>query len=226
MAGAPAAAAGPGAPRSSPRTRSRVRHALIVGRGLPRHVGRARSRPSGVVPAGPARRGSRRGRRARAPGTPRPRSPRRRRSATGWRPTCCRCCRGRARRRARRCWSGWPCRRPTRGSCTATSGREHIRVVGDAVTGVIDWGDCGVGRPGPRPGVDEVRRRSRRSRPRSRRRTPPTTSCSPAAVDWHLLGPWHEVLYGLDTDQPGTSRAASPAPSPASGTPDHRRVVT
>ena len=21
--------------------------------------------------------------------------------------------------------------------------------------------------------------------------------------DWHLLGPWHEVLYGLDIDDPG-----------------------
>ena len=20
--------------------------------------------------------------------------------------------------------------------------------------------------------------------------------------DWHLLGPWHEVLYGLDIDEP------------------------
>jgi hypothetical protein len=20
--------------------------------------------------------------------------------------------------------------------------------------------------------------------------------------DWHLIGPWHEVLFGLDTDQP------------------------
>lgn len=20
--------------------------------------------------------------------------------------------------------------------------------------------------------------------------------------DWHLLGPWYEVVYGLDTDQP------------------------
>jgi len=21
-------------------------------------------------------------------------------------------------------------------------------------------------------------------------------------LDWHLLGPWHEVVYGLESDQP------------------------
>jgi aminoglycoside phosphotransferase (APT) family kinase protein len=77
----------------------------------------------------------------------------------------------------------------------------HIRVVGDAVTGVIDWGDCGVGDPaldlawtrygaGPvfAAGLEET--------------YSPDLDVLARGLDWHLLGPWHEVLYGLDTDQP------------------------
>ncbi len=80
-------------------------------------------------------------------------------------------------------------------------GPNHIRVDGEAVAGVIDWGDCCVGDPaldlswtvfGAGPdfagavrtayGVDEALARR--------------------ALDWHLLGPWHEVLYGMDVDEP------------------------
>jgi aminoglycoside phosphotransferase (APT) family kinase protein len=80
-------------------------------------------------------------------------------------------------------------------------GPEHIRVVGQQVTGIIDWGDCCVRDPaidlawtafGATPpfadavlttyGADE----SLRARGR----------------DLHLFGPWHEVLYGLGEGGP------------------------
>jgi aminoglycoside phosphotransferase (APT) family kinase protein len=80
-------------------------------------------------------------------------------------------------------------------------GPEHIRVVGEAVTGVIDWGDScirdpaidlawtafGAGRPFADAlltayGADEA--------------------LVTRARDLHLLGPWHEVLYGLGDGGP------------------------
>jgi aminoglycoside phosphotransferase (APT) family kinase protein len=80
-------------------------------------------------------------------------------------------------------------------------GPQHIRVVGDEVTGVIDWGDCGLGDPAldlawTRYGAGPVFAAALE------------TAYSPEAdvlargLDWHLLGPWHEVTYGLDTGQP------------------------
>jgi aminoglycoside phosphotransferase (APT) family kinase protein len=80
-------------------------------------------------------------------------------------------------------------------------GPEHIRVVGDAVTGVIDWGDCGVGDPaldlawtryGAGPAFAAALETS----------YSPDETLLARARDWHLLGPWHEVVYGLDTEQP------------------------
>jgi aminoglycoside phosphotransferase (APT) family kinase protein len=80
-------------------------------------------------------------------------------------------------------------------------GPEHIRVVGERVGAVIDWGDSCIADPAVdlawtvfgaapsfadsvvtayRPG-DEILARGR---------------------DWHLLGPWHEVLYGLGPGGP------------------------
>ena len=80
-------------------------------------------------------------------------------------------------------------------------GPEHIRVVGDTVTGVIDWGDCCVGDPA----LDLAWTRYG-SGPAFAAALETAYSPDPAllarARDWHLLGPWHEVLYGLDTDQP------------------------
>jgi aminoglycoside phosphotransferase (APT) family kinase protein len=80
-------------------------------------------------------------------------------------------------------------------------GPEHIRVDGERVSAVIDWGDCCVRDPaidlawtvfGARPdfadavvsayGADETLLARGR--------------------DFHLLGPWHEVLHGLGSGGP------------------------
>lgn len=80
-------------------------------------------------------------------------------------------------------------------------GPAHVRVSGDEVTGIIDWTDACLGDPavdlawalhGTTPafahafaagyGADEA--------------------LTSRALDWHLLGPWHEVIFGLDTQQP------------------------
>ena len=77
-------------------------------------------------------------------------------------------------------------------------GPEHIRVIGEAVSGIIDWGDCHLGDPaldlawttfGAGPAFAEAVRAAYR----------PDRAIVARARDWHLLGPWHEVLYGLDT---------------------------
>lgn len=83
----------------------------------------------------------------------------------------------------------------------ADLGLDHIRVVGERVSGVIDWGDSCIGDPA----LDL---------------SATTLSSSPAfadavvaayrpdegllerARDWHMLGPWHEVLYGLGDGGP------------------------
>jgi AbrB family looped-hinge helix DNA binding protein len=84
----------------------------------------------------------------------------------------------------------------------ADLGPEHLLHVGDELTGVIDWSDARVGDPaidfawtlyGTGPsfadalahaygGIDDATRAR--------------------ALVFHKLGPWHEVVYGLDTDQP------------------------
>ena len=78
----------------------------------------------------------------------------------------------------------------------ADLGPEHIRVVAERVTGVIDWGDSGIGDPAldlawttlgaDRPFADAVLLGYR-----------PDEALVARARDWHQLGPWHEVLYGL-----------------------------
>lgn len=80
-------------------------------------------------------------------------------------------------------------------------GPVHIRVVDDAVTGVIDWGDCGVGDPAldlawTRYGAGPAFAAALEAA------YSPSAEVLARAVDWHLLGPWHEVVYGLDSDQP------------------------
>ncbi len=75
-------------------------------------------------------------------------------------------------------------------------GPEHIRVVGDRVTGIIDWGDSRIGDPAldlawtalgsDRTFADAVLAAYR-----------PDEALTTRARDWHQLGPWHEVLYGL-----------------------------
>jgi aminoglycoside phosphotransferase (APT) family kinase protein len=80
-------------------------------------------------------------------------------------------------------------------------GPHHILVVGDEVTGVIDWGDCGVGDPAldlawTRYGAEPAFAGALETA------YAPDDDVLARGLDWHLLGPWHEVLYGLDTDQP------------------------
>jgi aminoglycoside phosphotransferase (APT) family kinase protein len=79
-------------------------------------------------------------------------------------------------------------------------GPDHILVLGEQVTGIIDWGDCAVRDPaidlawtvfgaGARFADAVVTAYGADDATRSR------------GLDFHLLGPWHEVLYGLDTAQ-------------------------
>lgn len=79
-------------------------------------------------------------------------------------------------------------------------GLDHIRVTGEQVTGIIDWGDSCVADPaidlsattlgaGPVFAVALLDVYGRDADLLARAR------------DWHQLGPWHEVLFGLDTGQ-------------------------
>jgi aminoglycoside phosphotransferase (APT) family kinase protein len=80
-------------------------------------------------------------------------------------------------------------------------GPEHIRVLGDRVTGIIDWGDSCLGDPAldlawttmgaDRPFADAVVAAYR-----------PGGELMARAGDWRLLGPWHEVLFGLGEGGP------------------------
>ena len=104
-------------------------------------------------------------------------------------------------------------------------GPEHIRVVGEQIDGVIDWGDTCVTDPaldlawtalGSSAAFAEAVVAAYR----------PDEDLLARARDWHLLGPWHEVLYGLGAGRSAnSSTAASPASSPAWNA-DHRRVGT
>jgi aminoglycoside phosphotransferase (APT) family kinase protein len=80
-------------------------------------------------------------------------------------------------------------------------GPEHIRVVGERVTGVIDWGDACIFDPaldlawttlGSQPAFAEAVVAAYE----------PDAERIARARDWHLLGPWHEVLYGLGSGGP------------------------
>jgi aminoglycoside phosphotransferase (APT) family kinase protein len=78
----------------------------------------------------------------------------------------------------------------------ADLGPEHIRVMGQRVGGVIDWGDSCIGDPaldlawtvlGSAPAFADAVVAAYE----------PDPALLARARDWHLLGPWHEVLYGL-----------------------------
>jgi aminoglycoside phosphotransferase (APT) family kinase protein len=80
-------------------------------------------------------------------------------------------------------------------------GPEHIRVVEDQVTGVIDWGDSCVGDPAldlawTTLGADDAFAEAVVQAYR------PDETLVARARDWHQLGPWHEVLYGLGDGGP------------------------
>lgn len=80
-------------------------------------------------------------------------------------------------------------------------GPEHIRVVGEQIGGVIDWGDTCVTDPaldlawtalGSSAAFAEAVVAAYR----------PDEDLLARARDWHLLGPWHEILYGLGEGGP------------------------
>lgn len=81
----------------------------------------------------------------------------------------------------------------------ADVGPQHVLSVDGDITGVIDWSDVHVGDPamdlawltnasGAEEPVAEVYGADDATLARAR--------------DWHLLGPWYEVVYGIDTNQP------------------------
>jgi len=78
----------------------------------------------------------------------------------------------------------------------ADLGPEHIRVLGDRVGGIIDWGDSCIGDPA----LDLAWTTLGSDRAFSDALTAayqPDDAHLARARDWHLLGPWHEVLHGL-----------------------------
>ncbi len=76
-------------------------------------------------------------------------------------------------------------------------GPNHVRVRGATVSGVIDWGDVVIGDPaidlawllyGTKPSFAAGVARS----------YPVSDALAHRALDWHRLGPWHQVLHGID----------------------------
>ncbi|MEU1209782.1 phosphotransferase [Nocardia sp. NPDC005825] len=88
----------------------------------------------------------------------------------------------------------------------ADLGPEHVLAEDGRVTGIIDFGDAHVGDPAvdfawtlfgtPPPFADAVAH--------AYGVTPETRA---RAIHWHRLGPWFEVLRGLDIDDPALRRA-------------------
>ena len=86
----------------------------------------------------------------------------------------------------------------------ADLGPAHIRVRGDTVTGIIDWTDSCIGDPaldlawvlhGTSTAFAESVAASYGVDPPLRRR----------ALDWHAMGPWHQVTFGWDIDDDVTA---------------------
>ena len=86
----------------------------------------------------------------------------------------------------------------------ADLGPEHVLVEGARVSGVIDWSDARIGDPAldfawllhatsDRFAHELVRGYDRTVDDDFRRR----------ALFYHRLGPWHEVVYGMETGRPG-----------------------
>jgi aminoglycoside phosphotransferase (APT) family kinase protein len=78
-------------------------------------------------------------------------------------------------------------------------GPAHVLTFGSVVSGVIDWSDAHVGDPAldlawlvHGSGQGEVAAVAYGA----------TAALVDRARDWHLLGPWHEVTYGLDEGRP------------------------
>ena len=133
---------------------------------------------------------------------------------------------GRPRAWARRCSSGWRCRRPTRRLVHGDLGPTHIRVRRRAGHGGHRLGRLRRRRSGPRPRLDAVRLGAGVRGGGSRRRTRPATTCSPAASTGTCSGRGTRSCTASTPTSRRTSRAASPAPSPASATPAPSRRTT
>jgi hypothetical protein len=85
----------------------------------------------------------------------------------------------------------------------ADLGPDHILCTTSAISGVIDWGDVRIGDPA----IDLSWLMN--SLPPAMRKAIGEAYGSVAgdaltarAVNWHRLGPWHEVIYGLDVGRP------------------------
>jgi aminoglycoside phosphotransferase (APT) family kinase protein len=88
----------------------------------------------------------------------------------------------------------------------ADLGPEHVLRRGSELTGVLDWSDARIGDPaldlawplhgtGPRFAAALMAAYGRDDGLRER------------ALFYHRVGPWHEVLYGLEEDRPGFVRS-------------------
>lgn len=76
-------------------------------------------------------------------------------------------------------------------------GPSHLLIADGAVTGVIDWTDACLGDPG----IDlawVLHGTPASFRDAVAETYAPTPAELDRALDWHRLGPWHEVLHGLD----------------------------
>ncbi len=80
-------------------------------------------------------------------------------------------------------------------------GPGHIRGDGDRVTAVIDWGDCGIGDP-----AVDLAWTAYGASPDFAEAVLAAYGAERALVDrgrdFHLVGPWHEVLHGLGEGGP------------------------
>jgi aminoglycoside phosphotransferase (APT) family kinase protein len=75
-----------------------------------------------------------------------------------------------------------------------------VRVEGEHVSGVIDWTDACLGDPA----LDlawALYDTSREFADGVRTTYPVTDELAARARDWHLLGPWYEVLHGVAQEQ-------------------------
>ena len=121
----------------------------------------------------------------------------------GWSAECSRCC-PTVPTRAGRALLERMATRPTDAAvwCTATSVPSTSGSWASRSVGVIDWGDTLRHRPGAGSRLDGPRDRARRSPRPCVAAYRPDEDLLARARDWHLLGPWHEVLYGLGEGGP------------------------
>jgi aminoglycoside phosphotransferase (APT) family kinase protein len=87
-------------------------------------------------------------------------------------------------------------------------GPDHLLVAEGRVTGVIDWTDAGL----DDPAIDlawVVHGTPARFRDGLLRVYGPRPDELERSLDWHRMGPWHEVLWGLDGGEGGAAHVTS-----------------